>query len=330
MIPFLSLFIGYSPYFFEISIFILLLTSFLRIFYFPYNKNELKKLFSRFKKRFTKPTLYPESISFQQDKITDSENSHLNKLNPFVKLEIRSMKRKEWLENQNESYLTYMDQLKFTRSQIKSRLRKFQKYESFATPFQINNNRYFYYKKLQKDLKHNVLYTTLNVRHKGNILLDPNIEFKYSSATLIGTWISFDSEKLCYAYTDNISGDSNHIIIRIRDISDGKDSMIDNISLPAEGSSIFSLCWLHKHHTGFFYTRLDADSDQKYQQIICFHQIGTTQNNDIVIYTGQGDAYDNMMLPSLTPIITVTYNDDYLIIELFVESDSFSRSAYLN
>lgn len=191
MIPFLSLFIDYSPFLFEMSISILLLATFLRIFYFPYNKNELKKLLSRFKKRFIKPTLYPDSDSFQHEKIKGSENSHLNENEPFIKLENRSMKRKEWLENQSESYLTYMDQLKFTRSQIKSRLRKFQKYEYFATPFQINKNRYFYFKKLQKDLKHNVLYTTLNVRHKGNVLLDPNIEFRYFSATLIGTCILF-------------------------------------------------------------------------------------------------------------------------------------------
>jgi protease II len=101
--------------------------------------------------------------------------------------------------------------------------------------------------------------------------------------------------------------------------------MIDNISFPSEGSTIFSLCWIHKKHPGFFYTRLDTDSS--HQQIVCFHQIGTTQNNDIIIYTCQGDAY-NDMLPSLAPIITVSYNDDYLIVELFVESDSFSRSAY--
>jgi protease II len=101
--------------------------------------------------------------------------------------------------------------------------------------------------------------------------------------------------------------------------------MIDNISLPSEGSTILSLCWIHKHHPGFFYTRLDTDSN--HQQIVCFHQIGTTQNNDIIIYTSQGDTY-NEMLQSLAPIITVTYNDDYLVVELFVESDSFSRSAY--
>jgi protease II len=261
MIPLLFSII--DPYFFigEISVFILLAICFIRIFYLQHSKRESEKLLCYIRKRFSRPSFYPESRVFEEQKSNNVKLFDVTVAEPFKKLERDSEKRREWLVRQRTCYLEYMEQLKFQRSQLKSRLRKFQKYEAFETPFQVHNSRYFYFKKSRRDQQHYVLFTTINVRHKGLVLLDPNIEFgdKSSDTTVIGTWISNDAVLLCYAFLQTLDRDSE-IIIKVRDIASGNDALIDTLTLPAASEdtgygSLLSLFWMHKKNRGFFYTR---------------------------------------------------------------------------
>lgn len=309
-----------TTFVFEFCLLLLLVLGYMRIFYSTYCRRVLRKLVVFMKDlSYRKPT-YPSSRPFESHKTAKAENDvHSTVFEPYKKLEIDSESRDRWLAQQRMCFATYMESLNFTRSQLKSRLRKFQKYEAFESPFRVNDSRYFYFKKYRRDQKHFILFTTGNVRHKGSVLFDPNIEFcDEPSIVVLGTWISDDADQLCYAYTDEST-----VIIKVRDVISGKDSEVDSISISVENDAdvyAFSVAWL-KSSKGFFFTR---------NYSVYYHHLGTAQSSDVLIYTCQDDKDETsgLMVNPSTPTVTVAPDGSYLVIEIFEESDSFCRSPH--
>ena len=347
MLIFLSILIDTPIFICQLCVLILLAVGFMRIFYFT-SKQETQKFLNLLKKRFMLVPFYPESSIFQVQKGGNEVAFDIPLPEPYKWLEKKSEKRSIWLSEQNALFTNYMEQLNFTRSQLKSRLRKFLKCEAFETPLQVNNSQYFYFKKYRKDQEHFILFTTGNVRHKGSVLLDPNVEFYQQNVTVLGTWISDDSSLLSYVYIVHSKGGRN-LMIKVRDVLSRRDNPYDIISIlldEDEDVSSFSLSWLHGCQ-GFFYSRriekISAEYSQKYgeflegssreemqmqtqMQGVYFHRIGSAEDNDFIVFKCNPERdLDGDLLSSDCPIISVSHDDSYLCISLFEEHDSFSQ-----
>ena len=325
----------------QILLFLLLVIGYLRIFYFTSSKKGLRKFVAYVMNLLRETSDYPQSAHFDNLKGSEKRVFDIVLPEPFEKLERNSRSRNKWLEQQRICFMAHMERLDNTRAQLKSRLRKFQKYEAFEAPFQVNNSRYFYSKKYRQDQRHFILFTTENVRHKGRVLLDPNIEFAYlPTAQLLGFWVSNNSNLLCYAYTENPSAEQSKIVIKVRDTFTGLDCEKDTVSIdiPEDTDiSSFTISWMKKADIGFFYTRRSipkecSDTDSEIQQIICFHKIGNTQSKDVIVHSCEKE-YDislGTILHPACPIVAVSNDDNYLIIELFEEEDSSKHSEMGN
>ena len=338
-----TVFIGQS------CIILILVYGFIRIFYLT-NKKESNRLLHLLRKCFISEPFYPDSSMFRIEKEDYETIFDITIPEPYKRLERNSDKKSVWLSQQNAHFTNYMEQLNFIRSQLKSRLRKFHKCEAFEMPFQVNNNRYFYSKKYRKDQEHFILFTTGNVRHKGSILLDPNVEFYQQNVTIEGTWISDDSFFLSYAYILH-STDGRILNIKVRDVLTCRDNPSDVIAIPLrddEDMSAFSLSWLHGCQ-GFFYTRKikeinqahsekNSDCPEGYSESeemtiekhgVYFHRIGSKQKSDFIVFICDTERDQNgLVLYPACPIVNVSHDDSYLCIHLFEEHDSFCLSPY--
>ena len=291
----------------------MLLVCFLRLFRSPLSKREKHQILE-FLWNVTpgKRRDYPYSDIFQSAVRTPKNEIFGTELDePFKKLECDTEERRYWLQKQQRSFQDYVDEyLKTNRSYFKSRMRKYQKGESFETPFQLNDNIYFYFKKTRRDSRHYILYCTPNVRLKGVPLLNPNVEFgnKSASIAILGTWISEDCRKLAYSFADLTYGG---VTMKVRDVESRKDTLIDTLVFPFGGATVsppadggggshvsivsprtLSVSWIHRKHKGFFYTRWVVvvsastagsadDADDSDSGIRQEHGLGTSQGQGL-------------------------------------------------
>jgi prolyl oligopeptidase len=183
-----------------------------------------------------------------------------------------------WVEAQNQVTFAYLNQIP-ARDKIKQRLTQLWDYEKYGTPFK-EGDRYFYYKNdgLQNQ---SVLYTLKSLDDEPKVLLDPNTLSEDGTVALAGISISENGKFMAYGLS--ISG-SDWQEWKVRDIETGED-LSDHLKwIKFSGAS-----WTHDHK-GFFYSRYDEPNQQtkledvNYYQKLFYHQLGTPQSEDILIY----------------------------------------------
>lgn len=185
---------------------------------------------------------------------------------------------KAWVEAQNQVTFAYLNQIP-ARDKIKQRLTQLWDYEKYGIPFK-EGDRYFYYKNdgLQNQA---VLYTLKSLDDEPKVLIDPNTLSEDGTVALAGISISENGKFM--AYSLSISG-SDWQEWKVRDIETGAD-LSDHLKwIKFSGAS-----WTHDHK-GFFYSRYDEPNQQtkledvNYYQKLFYHQLGTPQAEDILIY----------------------------------------------
>ncbi|MEY3223505.1 MAG: hypothetical protein RLZZ203_2361, partial [Cyanobacteriota bacterium] len=222
---------------------------------------------------------------------------------------------KTWIEAQNQVTFTYLNEIT-AREDIKQRLTKLWDYEKYGTPFKEGDN-YFYFKNdgLQNQ---SVLYTLPTLDGQPRVLLDPNKLSEDGTVALSGISISENGQLLAYGLS--ISG-SDWQEWKVRDITTGADLQDHLQWIKFSGAS-----WTHDHQ-GFFYSRYDEPNektkleDVNYYQKLYYHQLGTPQSEDILIYHrpeqkewGFGGS--------------VTEDGKYLIISVWLGTDSKNLVFY--
>ncbi|MEY3332257.1 MAG: hypothetical protein RLZZ176_557 [Cyanobacteriota bacterium] len=222
---------------------------------------------------------------------------------------------KTWIEAQNQVTFTYLNEIP-AREDIKQRLTKLWDYEKYGTPFKEGDN-YFYFKNdgLQNQ---SVLYTLPTLDGQPRVLLDPNKLSEDGTVALSGISISENGQLLAYGLS--ISG-SDWQEWKVRDITTGADLQDHLQWIKFSGAS-----WTHDHQ-GFFYSRYDEPNektkleDVNYYQKLYYHQLGTPQSEDILIYHrpeqkewGFGGS--------------VTEDGKYLIISVWLGTDSKNLVFY--
>jgi prolyl oligopeptidase len=194
-----------------------------------------------------------------------------------------SAETKAWVEAQNKVTFAYLNQIP-QREQIKKRLTELWNYEKYSAPFK-QGNKYFYYKNdgLQNQ---SVLYVTDSITDKGRVLLDPNKLSTDGTVALSGLSISDDGKLMAYGLA---SAGSDWQEWRFRQVETGQDlpDVLKNIK--------FSGASWSKDGQGVYYSRFpEADEKSKlttinYYQKLYYHQLGTPQTEDWLIYERPDD-----------------------------------------
>jgi prolyl oligopeptidase len=184
---------------------------------------------------------------------------------------------KAWVEEENKLTFRYLKEISY-RSAIRDRLLKLWNYERFTVPEQ-QGGRYFYQHNngLQNQ---NVLLVAESLNAEPRILLDPNTLSADGTVALSGTAISDDGKLLAYG---TAASGSDWMEWHVRDVGTGKE-LPDSIKwVKFSGAS-----WT-KDGKGFFYSRYDepkgtALRDTNYFQKLYYHQVGTSQSEDKLVY----------------------------------------------
>ncbi|WP_193199568.1 prolyl oligopeptidase family serine peptidase [Nostoc sp. MG11] len=189
-----------------------------------------------------------------------------------------SEETKAWIEAQNKVTFAYLSEIT-AREKIQQRLTKLWDYEKYGIPFK-EGDRYFYFKNdgLQNQ---SVLYTLETLDSEPRVLLDPNKLSEDGTVALAGLSISEDGKLLAYGLS---TSGSDWQEWKVRDVETSEDLQDQLNWIKFSGAS-----WTHDHK-GFFYSRYDEPNkktkleDVNYYQKLYYHQLGTPQSEDVLIY----------------------------------------------
>ena len=224
---------------------------------------------------------------------------------------------KKWITAENELTSAYLDKIP-ERNAIKERLTKLWNYERYGIPSK-HGDQYFIYKNdgLQNQ---SVLYVMDSLDGEMQELLNPNTLSDDGTVALSGISISEDAQWLAYGLS---ASGSDWQEWHIRNIKTGKntDDVIQWVK--------FSGAEWRKDGSGFFYCRYDKpDPSKQYQgsnefQKVYFHRLGTSQEEDILIYSRPDVAKLNFD-------IAVTDDDHYLIISAHTGTAPLEEIYYVD
>jgi prolyl oligopeptidase len=222
----------------------------------------------------TSPLTYPQAR--RSDQVDDYHGTKV--ADPYRWLEdTDSAETHAWVEAENKLTFAYLDQTLY-RQAIRDRLTKLWNYERFTTPIQFGGRYFFQHNTgLQQQ---NVLLVAASLNAEPRVLLDPNTLSSDGTVALAGDAISDDGKLMAYAIA---TSGSDWTEWHVRDIDTGKDLPDDIKWVKFSGAS-----WT-KDNKGFYYSRYDEPTgatmrDTNYFQKLYYHQLGTAQSDDKLIY----------------------------------------------
>lgn len=210
-----------------------------------------------------------------------------------------SDKTKDWVERQNITTFTYLNQIKF-RKDLKQRFEKIWNYEKLSSPFFEGKHVYYYRNNgLQNQY---VLYRKKDGAEE--VFLDPNKFSDDGTISLSGLSFSKDGGKVCYSISDGGSDWRKMIVMDTESKKIIEDTLVD--------IKFSGISW--KGNEGFFYSSYDRPkkselSDKTDQHKLYYHKLGTKQKDDKIIYGGKKNEKHRYVGAS------VTEDGKYLIIE---------------
>ncbi len=221
----------------------------------------------------------------QTKKVEQTDDYHGTKVSdPYRWLEDdNSAETKAWVKAENKVTFDYLNGIP-ERAAIKKRLTELWNYEKYSAPFK-EGGKYFYYKNdgLQNQ---SVLYVADSVKDTGRVLLDPNKLSTDGTVALSGLSISDDGKTMAYGLS---GAGSDWQRWKFRNVETGADlpDVLEDIKF--SGAS-----WT-KDGKGVFYSKFPTANDAEkltrvnYFQKLYYHQIGTAQSADVLIYERPDD-----------------------------------------
>lgn len=222
---------------------------------------------------------------------------------------------KAWVKAQNEVTFGYLKAIP-QRAKIRERLEKAWNYERTGVPFE-HGGKWFFNRNsgLQNQ---SVLHVTESLEAEARVLLDPNTLSKDGTTSLTEAAPSEDGKWLVYGVS---KAGSDWQEFRVRDIATGKDTgdLIEWVKF--SGAS-----WA-KDSSGFYYSRYPkpkegaALTEANKNQTVYFHQLGTPQSEDKLIYARPDQ-------PDWGLHASVTDDGHYLIYNVSHGTDPKNRLFY--
>ena len=224
---------------------------------------------------------------------------------------------KEWVHQQNESTRSYLDN-DDGRNKVKNRLTKLTNYKKYSTPKKEGNYYYFYKNEGLQDQPVYCRSKTLDGTDF-EIIIDSSEYSKEGTAAITNITFNQQGTKLVYAISYN---GSDWQELRIKDLN-----TLEDYPELLSWCKFTAIAWT-KDGRGFYYNRYPAQadgtfSDASHSNQVYWHQLGTMQEEDTVIYKNK----DNKEL-SFVPAISD--DNKYLILTVHngtePKSDIFYRS----
>ncbi|MCY7374878.1 MAG: prolyl oligopeptidase family serine peptidase [Pyrinomonadaceae bacterium] len=221
----------------------------------------------------------------QTKKVEQSDDYHGTKVaDPYRWLEDdNSPETKAWVEAQNKVTFNYLNQIP-ERAKIKARLTELWNYEKYSAP--SKEGKYYFYSKNDGLQNQSVLYVADSPTDKGRVLLDPNKLSTDGTVALSGLSISDDGKLMAYGLA---GAGSDWQEWKFRNVETGADLPDVLTDIKFSGAS-----W-SKDGKGVFYSRFPAADDKSkltrinYFQKLYYHQLGTPQSEDVLIYERPDD-----------------------------------------
>lgn len=190
----------------------------------------------------------------------------------------RAENTKAWVEAENQITQNYLSKIPF-RDQIKKRLETLWNYEKFTAPFKEGAFTYFY----KNDGLQNQ-YVLYRQKDKGapEVFLDPNKFSADATTSLAGIEFTNDGSMAAYQLSEGGSDWRKVIVINTNNLTKVGDTLTD--------IKFSGLSWKGKE--GFYYSSYDKPKEgsqlsglTQYHKLY-FHQIGTNQKDDILVFGG--------------------------------------------
>ena len=183
----------------------------------------------------------------------------------------------KWVNKQNDYTKKFIDKNKFKKS-IAKNLKKTWKTESISIPYKVKEKTFYYFN--DGSWQQSKLMIKDCDDCKPRVLLDPNKFSQDGTISLGGTSVSNDASLLAYAISD---GGSDWRTWRVLKIETGE-ILTDTIQWAK-----FSNATWENDDSGFYYQKYDEPKNELLKDIntapkLMFHELGTAQSEDIVIY----------------------------------------------
>jgi prolyl oligopeptidase len=192
--------------------------------------------------------------------------------------EPNSLETRAWVDAQNAITHAFLERLP-ARERIHSRLRELWDYTRYGVP--SREGRWYVFARNDGLQNQAVIYKSTALDAQPEVLIDPNL--LSSDGTVALGALSFSHDGRFLAYSVSAAG-SDWVEWRVREVASATD-------LPdvVRWSKFSGAAWLHDG-SGFFYSRYAAPAEgdtysgvNKHQQVY-FHVLGTTQDEDGLVY----------------------------------------------
>ena len=210
----------------------------------------------------------------------------------------RSEETKQWVEAQNKVTFDYLRNIPY-RDKIKARIKEIFNYEKYSVPGK-EAGMYFFTKNdgLQNQ---SVLYMQKDLNATPELLLDPNKLSSDGTVALAAMSVSKDGKYLAYGTAGGGSDWNEFYVMEIN----GSKKLNDHL----KWIKFSGISW---YKNGFFYSRFPQpegsalSSENEYQKIY-YHQIGTDQSQDKLVY-------EDLKNPKIYYGAGTTEDERYLVI----------------
>ena len=181
----------------------------------------------------------------------------------------------DWVSEQNKITFGFLNSIPY-RTQLKERLEKVWNYEKVSAPFIEGDYTYFY---KNDGLQNQYVIYRFKDKQEPEVFLDPNTFSKDGTISLGSVSFSKDGSKLAYSISEGGSDWRKVLVMNAITKEIMEDTLID--------IKFSGLSW--KGNEGFYYSsyekpkgsELSAKTDQ---HRLFYHQLGTTQNNDPILF----------------------------------------------
>jgi prolyl oligopeptidase len=190
----------------------------------------------------------------------------------------RSKETEDWVKAENAVTFNYLDTIPY-RAQLKDRLSELWNYEKVGSPF-IEGDYTYYYKNdgLQNQY---VVYRKKGDDGDEEVFLDPNTFSDDGTTSLSGLSFSKDGKTAAYSISEGGSDWRKIIVIDVESKEIKEDTLVD--------VKFSGINW--KGNEGFYYSSYDKPKGSELsaktdQHKLYYHELGTSQKNDPVIFGG--------------------------------------------
>ena len=190
----------------------------------------------------------------------------------------KSAETEAWVKTQNEVTFDYLNKIPY-RDQIKDRLKSLWNYEKLGSPYTEGD--YTYYSKNDGLQNQSVIYRKKGADGKEEVFLDPNTFSEDGTTSLGGLSFSRDGKTAAYAISEGGSDWRKIIVLDVETKTIKEDTLVD--------VKFSGINW--KGNDGFYYSSYDKPKGSELsaktdQHKLYYHQLGTSQKNDPVIFGG--------------------------------------------